>query len=185
MKDPQAFQNENLTLVLKPGSNSPSWSQKYQYGERLIAETVCIWAWWKAEKSVYETRFEMRFVWYIKGSANYLLAPRENLKQAKNLYKPNSSSVHLLHPPGTQQGPQTRNSAVNLALNTNNPLGCFQGALGKHCADDKLPVVCRAIICLENASSTFPFKNKYNPYLITEWLSITYILSWFYTKYIH
>lgn len=91
-----------------------------------------------------------------------------NLKQAKNLYKSNLSSVHLLQPPGMQQDPQTRNSAVNLALNTSNQLGCFQGALGKHCADDRLPVVCRAIICLENASSAFPLKTKYNSYLVME-----------------
>lgn len=126
MKDPQSYKNETLTLFLKPESNSLSWSQMYQYGQRHIAETVGIWAWWKAEKFLYGMWFEMWFVWYIKGSANYLLTPWENVKQAKNLYKPNLNSGHLLHPPGTQQGPQTRNTAANLTRNAGNQLGCFQ-----------------------------------------------------------
>lgn len=62
MKNPQAFKNENLTLFLKSKSNSPSWSQKHQCGQRNIAATVSIWAWWKAEKFVYEKWFEMWFV---------------------------------------------------------------------------------------------------------------------------
>lgn len=82
----------------------------------------------------------------------------------------------MLHPPGPQPSPQPRNSAVNLTLNTNN-----HASLSKHCADDRISVVWQAIICLENASNRFPFKNKYRPHLITEWLSICYILSKFYT----
>lgn len=54
---------------------------------------------------------------------------------------------------------------MNLNLNTSNLLGVSSG---ERCADERLPVVCHAIICLENTRSTFPFKSKYNPYLITE-----------------